>query len=816
MQKFVDVILPLNLKNTFTYEVDAFDFDLLKPGMRVFVPFGKSKIYTAIVFKTHLIKPEFYEPKFILNIIDDEPLVNNHQLKLWSWISSYYMCSLGDVMRAALPSPFLLETETKVKKVDLPEDFNLSDLSDNEYLVYEALQSQNYLKLAEISQILDKKNVMNEVKSLLEKNLIALEEEVVEKFKPKQVRYIRLIEKYEQQEVLQALIESLQKTPKQLAVVMAFFKLKATVKTPILPNMLYEAAETNAATIKKLIDKDIFEDYFLTVDRLVQSVANKNEVNLSESQENAFNDIKKGFENQAVCLLKGVTSSGKTEIYIKLIQEAINKGHQVLYLVPEIALTTQLVIRLKQYFGEQLLVYHSKYSIQEKVEVFKKVKENSAQARVIIGVRSAIFLPFQTLGLIVIDEEHESNFKQAEPSPRYHARDTAIYMTTLFPIKVLLGSATPSVETYHNAMNGKYTLVELKERFGKAVLPKIHLVDLKDAHFRKRMIGHFSTILVEKIQETLSRGKQAIIFQNRRGYSSFISCNSCGHVPYCTNCDVSLTHHKYKGQLRCHYCGYHMAKPNHCHSCNSKDLDEKGFGTEQIELELLEMFPKARVQRMDQDTTRGKYNFDKIIHSFQQHEIDILVGTQMVAKGLDFKNVTLVGVLNADNLLFQADFRAYEKTYQMLTQVAGRTGRSDEVGEVYIQTYHPNNEIFQQVINQSFDLFFYQQITERQQFLYPPFHRMIRIAFKHKNFETTKQGSEYFVNVLKSYTKALVLGPEEPSVSRIKNQYIRHVLIKISPEVRLSEVKWQISQTKDHFEQVSAYRSIKLEINVDF
>ncbi len=816
MQKFVDVILPLNLKNTFTYEVEAIDFETLKAGMRVFVPFGKSKIYTAIVFKTHLIKPEFYEPKFILNIIDQEPLVTANQLKLWSWISSYFMCNMGDVMRASLPSPFLLETETKVKKADLAQDFILPYLSDNEYLVYEALQTQNYLKLGEISQILDKKNIMNEVKSLLDKNLITVEEEVIEKYKPKQIRYIRLHSQFEQADTLQHLIESLQKTPKQLAVVMTFFQLKSTTKAPILPIQLYEAADTNAATIKKLIDKGIFEDYFLSVDRLVQSEAIKSVVNLSENQEKAFQDIKFGFESKAVCLLKGVTSSGKTEIYIKLIQEFVRKGQQVLYLVPEIALTTQLVIRLKEYFGEQLLVYHSKYSVQEKVEVFQKVKENSPQARVIIGVRSAIFLPFQALGLIVIDEEHESNFKQADPSPRYHARDTAIFMTTLLPIKVLLGSATPSVETYQNALSGKYALVRLNERFGQAVLPKIHLVDLKDAHFRKRMVGHFSNILVEKIQETLNKGKQIIIFQNRRGYSSFLSCNSCGHVPFCPNCDVSLTYHKYKGQLRCHYCGYHMAKPNHCHSCHSKDIEEKGFGTEQIELEVLEMFPKARVQRMDQDTTRGKYNFDKIIHSFQQHEIDILVGTQMVAKGLDFKNVTLVGVLNADNLLFQADFRAYEKTYQMLTQVAGRTGRSDEIGEVFIQTYNPLNEIFQHVINQSFDLFFNQQMAERQQFLYPPFHKIIRLLFKHKNFENTKQGADFFVNVLKSYTKANVLGPEEPTVSRIKNQYIRQVLIKISPELKLSEVKWQIAQTKDHFEQVSAYRSIKLEINVDF
>lgn len=813
MQKFVDIILPLSLKNTYTYEVNDFDFELLKPGVRVFVPFGKSKIYTGIVFQTHVIKPELYEPKFILNIIDETPIVTDNQLKLWHWLSAYYMCSYGEVMRAALPNPFLLETETKVKRVDLKSDMSL--LTDDEYLVYEALQTQPYLKLSEISQILNKKNVLLEVKSLLDKGLVELEEEVVEKYKPKAVRYIRLHEAYEQPDTLKTLIESLQKTHKQLEVVMAFFKLKATIKTPILPAMLYEAANTNATIVKKLIDKNIFENYFLNVDRMVQNVSGKSDIDLSVAQQKAYENICLGFENKAVTLLKGVTASGKTEIYIKLIQDKIKKGEQVLFLVPEIALTTQLVLRLKQYFGEQLLVYHSKYSANEKVEVYQKVFQNSPQARVIIGVRSAIFLPFAQLGLVIVDEEHESNFKQAEPSPRYHARDTAIFMTTFLPVKVLLGSATPSVESYQNALTNKYALVELNERFGDAVLPQIHLINLKEQHFKKRMVGHFSQILVEKIQETLNKGRQVIIFQNRRGFSSFISCNSCGHVPFCPNCDVSLTHHKFKGQLRCHYCGYHIAKPHSCHSCHSKDLDEKGFGTEQIELALVDMFPKARVQRMDQDTTRGKYNFEKIIHAFEQHEVDILVGTQMVAKGLDFKNVSLVGVLNADNLLFQAEFRAYEKTYQMLTQVAGRTGRSAKVGEVYIQTYNPENMIYQHVINQTYDLFFQQQMTERQQFLYPPYFKLIRLTFRHKNFETVKKGAEYFVNVLSNYTKALVLGPEEPTVSRIRNLYIRHVYVKISPKLKLSEVKWQIAQTKEHFERVGEFKSIKFEVNVD-
>jgi primosomal protein N' (replication factor Y) len=816
LQKFVDVILPLNLKNTYTYEVDVFDFEALQLGTRVFVPFGKSKIYTAIVFKKHIIKPEFYEPKMILNTIDDQPIVSTNQMKLWQWMAGYYMCSFGDLMRAALPNPFLLETETKVKKLTELDHFDASTLTDDEYLVFEALQTQNYLKLGEISQILNKKNVMIEVKSLLEKKIIELEEEVVEKYKPKQIRYVKLNEDFEKPENLQPLIESLQKTPKQLAVVMTFFKIKAIDKKPILPAKLYEMANTNAATVKKLLDKNIFEEYYLQVDRVEQSQATKDNLLLSEAQQYAFDKINDGFKNKSVALLKGVTSSGKTEIYIKLILNEIVKDKQVLFLVPEIALTTQLVLRLKKYFGEQLLVYHSKYSANEKVEIYKKVFENSPNARVIIGVRSAIFLPFTNLGLVIIDEEHESNFKQSEPAPRYHARDTAIYMSTIFQSNVLLGSATPSIESYSNALQNKYHLVELNERFGDAVLPKIHLINLKETHFRKQMIGHFSTILVEKIQNTLANGKQVIIFQNRRGYSSFISCNSCGHVPFCPNCDVSLTHHKFKGQLRCHYCGYHIAKPHKCHSCDSKDLDEKGFGTEQIELELVGLFPKARVLRMDQDTTRGKYNFDKIIHAFEQHEVDILVGTQMVAKGLDFKNVSLVGVLNADNLLFQAEFRAYERTYQMLTQVAGRTGRSADVGEVFIQTYNPDNVIYQHVINQSYELFFQQQMIERQQFLYPPFHKIIRLTFKHKNFETTKKGAEYFTNVLTSHTAALVLGPEEPTISKVRNLYIRHVLVKISPQLRLSDIKWQILQTKEHFEKVSEFRSIKFEVNVDF
>jgi primosomal protein N' (replication factor Y) len=537
---------------------------------------------------------------------------------------------------------------------------------------------------------------------------------------------------------------------------------------------------------------------------------------LSEHQKTAFDDIQTNFITNDVCLLHGVTASGKTEIYIKLMEQYLHQDKQVLFLLPEIALTSQLVQRLTAYFGNQVAVFHSKYTNNERIEVWNQLVANSEKAKIVIGVRSALFLPFSNLGLLVIDEEHEATFKQQDPAPRYHARDAAIVLAKMHQAKVLLGSATPGLETYYNTKNGKYGLVTLKERFGNVVLPEIELVDLKDSYFRKRMTGHFSDTLLKEITETLALGEQVILFQNRRGYSSYVECIPCGHVPHCPSCDVSLTYHKFKNQLRCHYCGYSIANPTHCHSCQSVDLTTKGFGTEQIELELKTLFPEKKIGRMDQDTTRGKFGYEKIIDAFKNQEYDILVGTQMLAKGLHFDNVTLVGVMNADNLLNQPHFRAYERAFQMLTQVAGRAGRKAKKGKVIIQTYNPYHNTIQQVVSNDYLAMFKEQLYERQNFNYPPFCRIIRIIVKHRDFEKLKEGAMWLYNVLQQQLQVPVLGPEEPAINRIRNEYIRTILIKIPTTANLGQKKQVVARCLTSFEAIANYRSIRVTLNVDY
>jgi primosomal protein N' (replication factor Y) len=544
--------------------------------------------------------------------------------------------------------------------------------------------------------------------------------------------------------------------------------------------------------------------------------AQEEQLQLSPAQQNAFDEIKNNFTQKEVCLLHGVTSSGKTEIYIKLIEEYIATGKQVLYLLPEIALTTQLVGRLRAYFGNKVAVFHSKYNNNERVEVWNQVLGHSPKAQVVIGARSALFLPFHNLGFIIVDEEHEQTFKQVDPAPRYHARDAAIVLSHSHKAKVLLGSATPSIETYFNAQSEKYGLIELSTRFGNVRMPDIELVDLKDKYFRKKMTGHFSDTLIDEITTALSLGEQVILFQNRRGYSPIIECITCGHVPQCQQCDVSLTFHKHKNQLRCHYCGYTMAKPTHCHSCSSVDLTTKGFGTEQIEQELISIFPNAKTGRMDQDTTRGKFGFEKIIDSFKNREIDILVGTQMLAKGLDFDNVSLVGIMNADNMLYHPDFRAFERSFQMMTQVAGRSGRSEKQGKVVIQTYNPNHNTIQQVTNNDYIGMYKEQLYDRKIYKYPPYFRIIKLTLKQRDFDKLKEGAMWLYQVMSQNLNMPVLGPEEPGISRIRNEYIRTIMIKIPQNTSIGGTKKTIQKILNSFEAVAAYRAIKVTINVDF
>jgi primosomal protein N' (replication factor Y) len=813
---FVEVILPLSLAKTFTYSVSEAEYHYIKKGMRLAVPFGKSKIYTALVVDIHQNKPTLYDAKEIHQILDEKPIVTEIQIAHWQWIASYYMCGIGDVYRGAMPSALLLESETLIsQKTTTFVDESL--LSDDEYLVFQALQLQSSLKIQEIIAILNKKNIFPVIQKMFDKNILVLQEEMQEIYKPKLVRYLKLHSKYESNQGLSELLETLKNANKQKEIVMAYFQLSASEKKPIAVKKLVEAANSTSAIVKALIDKEIFEDYLLQEDRVNFTGKTKEEqLQLSIVQNKAFEEINNSFTQKEVCLLHGVTSSGKTEIYIKLIEGYLQEGKQVLYLLPEIALTTQLVGRLSAYFGNKVAVFHSKYNNNERVEVWNQVLNKSDKAQIVIGARSALFLPFDNLGFIIVDEEHEQTFKQVDPAPRYHARDAAIVLANFHKAKVLLGSATPSIETYFNAKSEKYGLVEITERYGKVMMPDIKLVDLKDKYFRKQMKGHFSDVLIDEITAAISLGEQVILFQNRRGYSPLLECMTCGHVPQCQQCDVSLTYHKHKNQLRCHYCGYSIAKPTHCHSCSSVDLTTKGFGTEQIQQELITLFPDSKVGRMDQDTTRGKYGFEKIIDGFKNREFDILVGTQMLAKGLDFDNVSLVGIMNADNMLYHPDFRAFERSFQMMMQVSGRSGRSEKQGKVIIQTYNPDHNTIQQVASNNYAGMYKEQLYDRQIYKYPPYFRIIKLTLKQRDFDKLKEGAMWLYQVMSQNLDIPVLGPEEPAINRIRNEYIRTIIIKIPQNSSIGGTKKTIQKMLNSFDAVAQFRAIKVSINVDF
>ncbi|RRQ48999.1 primosomal protein N' [Maribacter algicola] len=816
MEYFVNVILPIPLERQFTYSVTSDEADFLSPGMRVAVPFGKSKIYTALVLTIHNFPPNAYEAKEIDQILDEVPLVNQLQLRHWEWIANYYMCTLGEVMRSALPSAFLLESETLILRNDSTH-VDESQLKDDEFLVFEALQHQSTLKVHEVSAIVERKNVLPVLNRLLEKNIIYLKEEVYEQYKPKLVKYVKLGKDYLFDTALEALLESLTRAPKQSQVVLSLFQLQGNSKKPISITDLEKYSNASKSVIGSLVDKGILEEYHIRMDRVRFEGEENSEVkSLNEYQLQALANIKRSFEEDKVTLLKGVTSSGKTEVYVQLISEYLEKGKQILYLLPEIALTTQLISRLQDYFGERISVFHSKYNIQERVEVWNNVLIGAQKAQIVIGARSSLFLPFDNLGLIIVDEEHEGSFKQFDPAPRYHARDAAIVLANLHKANILLGSATPSIESYYNAKRGKYGYAEINRRFGNVLMPDMELVDFKEALRKKRVKGHFSERLLEEIEESLGNGEQIILFQNRRGFAPVLECLTCGHTPQCSNCDVTLTYHQYKNQLRCHYCSYHTALPDSCAACGSPELDTKGFGTEQVEEEVKKLFPEAKVGRMDLDTTRGKHAYEKIITSFEQQELDILVGTQMLTKGLDFRNVSLVGVMNADSLLNFPDFRAHERTFQMLTQVSGRAGRTQKRGKVIIQTYNPYHQILKQVTTGDYETMFTEQIYEREQYKYPPLNRIIKITFKHKNYNTLNEATEWFSGALRTHFGGTVLGPEYPPISRIRNQYLKNILVKIDKSESLGKTKKNIKRIEKTFKSVSLFRSVRVIYNVDY
>lgn len=810
---FVEVILPLAISKLYTYRVPSALNAEIAEGKRVVVQFGKSKIYTAVVANISTRAPLHYEAKYIIDIIDDKPIVNKNQLKLWDWIAEYYICNLGEVMSAALPSALKLASETKIM---LNKDFEIdkSELDDKEYILLEALEIQHELTINEITRILGQKTIFPIIKSLLGKKIIFISEELNEKFKPKKSKFITLSDFYDDKENLKALFVLLEKTPKQLDALLAYLKLfKDNVK--ISRTTLAEAAGVSAGIIKSLIDKNIFEVKEEIVSRfLLDGIETDNNFELSQPQKNALSEIEQSFTDKKVTLLHGVTSSGKTQIYIRLIEKYLALNKQVFYLLPEIALTAQIVDRLQYYFGNQIAVYHSKFNDNERAEIWQKVLNN--EVRIILGARSALFLPFINLGFVIVDEEHEASYKQFDPAPRYNARDAAIVLGNIHSAKVLLGSATPSIESYFNATSNKYGLVKLTTRFSGVNLPEIEVVSLSEQRAKKQMVENFSNVLLANLSSTIAIKEQAILFQNRRGYVPILVCKTCGNTPKCVNCDVSLTYHKVSGKLHCHYCGYKEDNIKECHACGSKHIEYKGLGTEKVEDDLKVILPELRVGRLDYDTTRNKNAHQHIITDFEEKRLDVLVGTQMVAKGLDFDNVTLIGIINADNMLQFPDFRAYERSFQMLSQVAGRAGRREKQGKVIIQTYDTKHRIIKQIVDNDYEGMYLDELRERKQFNYPPFFRIIQIEIKHKDFANNQYIAEQFAKELKKTLGKLVIGPQTPLIGRIRNYYIQTILVKIDLESQsIPKIKEFLKEEIGKFEGNKINKGAYMVVNVD-
>ncbi|HYK77936.1 MAG TPA: primosomal protein N' [Daejeonella sp.] len=810
---FVEVILPLAISKTYTYRVPFEMNEQVAPGKRVVVQFGKSRIYTAIVLKITEAAPVLYEAKYLLDVLDEEPIVNEAQINLWKWISEYYLCNLGEVMQAALPAALKLASETRVTLMPDAE-FDKALLSDKEFLIIDALDLQPELRISDITKLLGQKTVFPLLKSLFEKGIINISEEIDEKYKPRKKAFLHLNPIYEDAGSRKALFELLEKAPKQLEALMTYFKLSKQ-QSSISKAELLEQSACGAGALKALIDKEFFIQEHKIVSRLnLDEEELHPDFVLSEAQDVAFKQMQEQFAKKDVLLLHGETSSGKTQLYIRQIEKVLANGKQVLYLLPEIALTTQVIERLRKYFGNQIGVYHSKFNDNERAEIWQKVLKG--EYSIILGARSAVFLPFQNLGLIVIDEEHESSYKQYDPAPRYHARDTAIYLAHLHQAKVLLGSATPSLESYYNAKIGKYGLASLKGRFGGVQAPQIEVVSITEETKRKTMQSHFTSVLVNEIAGALSRKEQIILFQNRRGYTPFLLCATCGFTPKCLNCDVSLTFHKSSGKLHCHYCGYKQEVLHACPACGSTKIEQKGFGTEKIEDELQLIFPEARIARMDLDSTRARNSFQVLLNDFEEERIDILVGTQMVAKGLDFGNVSTIGIVSADSMLNYPDFRAFERSFQMLAQVSGRAGRREKQGKVIIQAYDIAHRIIEQVVKHDYDLMFDTEILERRNFQYPPLFRLIQLDIKHKDVSKLAGLADHLAKILRQQFGQRVLGPEPPLVSRIRNLYIQTILLKVEKEgTSVHKVKESLKNTLTAFESDPAHKGVFIQVDVD-
>ncbi|MEJ6799887.1 MAG: primosomal protein N' [Crocinitomicaceae bacterium] len=818
---FVDVILPIPIRKEFTYRVPFELNDAIFTGARVVVPFGKSKLITGIITSVHENIPQEYQAKFIEHLLDERPIINPNQYTFWKWISSYYMAPIGDVMNAALPANFKLASETKIV---IHPDYNIDQklLTDREYEIVSALEMKEVLDLKEISEIIRIKTVQPIIKALIDKKAVLSLEELNEKFTPKTAVHIRLSDQYNNENKLTDFIGSIdgiKSKEKQMNALLSLLRhidLQSEIPDSVLRNLIMQD-HISMSSLNTLEKNGIIVQEKLEISRFESNDYEGSEFKeLSESQKVALDEVHNGFDQGKVALLHGVTGSGKTEIYVQLIQEQLDLGKQSLFLLPEIALTTQLIQRLSAYFGEQVGVYHSKFNQNERVEIWNHVLNNDPNKyKIVLGARSSIFLPFSNLGLIIVDEEHESSFKQYDPSPRYNARDCAIVLSKLHKANILLGSATPSIESYYNAVTEKYHLVTLRDRFGANQLPEIFCADLRKERRQKSMQSHFTSYLMENIRESLNLGEQVILFQNRRGYTPLWMCEICNWTPKCVNCDVSLTYHKHSNNLKCHYCSYTTKPVGSCKACGSNRLKMLGFGTEKIEDELSVIFEDKTIKRLDLDTTRSKNAYANILNDFDNGMIDILIGTQMITKGLDFDNVNLVGILDADMLLNRANFRAFERSFQLMTQVAGRSGRREKRGKVIVQTGDPDHWVIEKVIGHDFVGFYNSEIIERKNFFYPPYFKIIEITLKHKNENELNRAAAELAEKLRGTFKERVLGPEFPSVKRIYNLFLKKITIKVERDANDKKVKERIHLIMDEFFSAPLNKSIRSIVDVD-
>lgn len=818
--KYVDVIVPLPIAGEYTYSLLPALEGKVHGGCRVVVPFGPKKYYTAIVVSVHDSAPEAYETKDILEVLDERPVLLKRQFDFWQWVSDYYLCTIGDVYKAALPSGLKLESETMV--VYNPDFEASGPLPPKEQLLLDLLSANPEQCVTQLEKAAGIRNILPVVKSLLEKEAVCIKEELKRSYKPKTEIRVRLAGNMRTEKALQFQMNMLDrpKTEKQLAVLMKYVELSGwngtgeTLKE-VSRKRLTEAAGVSPAVLDALVRKQVLEIYSSEVGRLDGGRYDTLPLNpLSEAQRRAFYQIMSLFQTRNVCLLHGVTASGKTEIYIHLIEQAIQAGKQVLYLLPEIALTTQITERLRRVFGERLGIYHSKFPDAERVEIWNK-QLSDRDYDVILGVRSSVFLPFRRLGLVIVDEEHENTYKQQDPAPRYHARSAAIMLASMFGAKTLLGTATPSLESYHNALSGKYGFVQLTERHQQIRLPQIELVDIKELARKKRMTAQFSPYLLQKIREALENREQVILFQNRRGFAPMIECRTCGWVPKCRNCDVSLTYHKGLNQLTCHYCGCTYPVPKSCPACGGVELINRGFGTEKVEDDIKAIFPEARVARMDLDTTRTRSAYERIISDFQNGKTDILIGTQMVSKGLDFDRVSVVGILNADSMLNYPDFRSYERAFQLMAQVAGRAGRKNGQGVVVLQTKSPDLPLIREVMDNDYLRMYREQMEEREMFKYPPFYRLVYVYLKHRKEDVLYQAADWMAQCLRKGLGERVLGPDKPPVARIQTLYIKKIVVKVEQQASMSKVRAYLRSVQQALMEDRRFRSLTVYYDVD-